>query len=477
MRNADEFLRHLRSTHFVLVITSFVIVLGLSSARQAYVLALQQFDDIVVAKPKFSAVSLVKRIQQQAKPPISLKKLNQPLDLAHYLPEIVDEHLELIDLPDVPVYRISIDKLVAPDYVLDFGPDTFLSQNSFFNSNGAILTSKTQRRYYLQDESATTNLSSIKNKLNSLLAFDQLFYSPGYYSYYRDATLFDKDGKPLTSDKVGAVIKSFKKPELSGELTKVVLTGHQDRERFAAASLAASEDPEAWYREKITPDFFILDCRISDRSTPIGERKDKSIRFTMHLPVFFQVAPPRFMGDILGEAFPNRRYHARYLSGARSFAELFPELDELTIDLGSLDIKDLRSYLRRKTNEGKAPMSVLGIQVAQELISVWGLFALLAVQFYFTLHFRNFLNRQDGSRFASYPWIGVYDDAVSQAVFHASLTLPVLACGYLAWNQHQTAGAIKPLTYVAGFLAICLFAATEWILLRPRERREPTLFL
>jgi hypothetical protein len=470
MSGAEDFLKHLRSTHFVLVITSLVILIGLSNASEIYDRALEQLDDIVEAPEVFEPDSLVVRIREQAGALLSESPSYESDNLEGYLKSAVDEYFGWSNLPQVNFERIDVTDLAGEEWFLE-SDETVLDDSSFFYSHGAILQSGDSRSYYLlqEDGLSVESLAGAASSLNALLAYDELFHSPQYFPHYDEATLFDDAGSKIAPDDLAETIELLEEPVFYAELTEVRLTTDEDRLTYASAAEAANESPEAWYRESFTPDFFVLNARVRDQSLSFSERNSSAIRFTLHLPAFFRVEQPEFLGDILKNEFPERRYYARYLSDARSFAELFPELDELTLDLKTLGMKDLRSYLRREASEGDGPVSVVGIEVKQNMIEIWGFLVLLGVQAYFSLHYRTYLQRYGSEQSVEFPWIGVYHDRASQLFFRSSLALPVVTCVYLGWRQYQSAGAIEPLTFVYGLAAFGIFSGV-WIAMRASSK-------
>jgi len=464
VNGSEDFLQHLRNTHFVLVVTALVIVVGLSSAQRDYGRALEQINDVIEAKEAITDEVLVERIRSQVASLRTWRSSDETFNVKDFLTEALVRRFDAAQLPDGAFDDVAVWD-VFDEHAWHAGYDeTLLEDYSFFYTHGAILAPKKGSFTYsfYNRGVSTSDLKSVVTSLNALLALQTLFHDPVYFSYFTGPTLFDAGGDPISWDELDQQFAHFAEPNVSVTLSKVELTTQTNRERILRTAEAAQDDSGVWETVEIAPDFFVLNCEISEGPFSLDAPDTPPVDLTIRLPVFFTAEAPLFLANLLRETFPERRYYARYISDGRTFADLFPELDALTEDLKSLEMKDLRNYLKRQASQGDAPITMLGIELQQDLVEVWGMLVLLGMQPYFSLHLQTFLGRLKGEPLPEYPWIGVYRDAVSRALFHASLALPLAVCLYLGWTQYRSAGAVQPLTVLYALLALGLFMRTQW---------------
>ncbi len=117
-------------------------------------------------------------------------------------------------------------------------------------------------------------------------------------------------------------------------------------------------------------------------------------------------------------------------------------------------------YLLKQVEQNNAPISVMGIQISQSLLGIWGLIFLLCVQLYFCMHYQTLVDKMHGNKIPVFPWIGLYTNKASVAIFHLSECLPVAVC--LIMIERNGIGEYGfRLLFVA--VAISLFIWTELI--------------
>lgn len=230
---------------------------------------------------------------------------------------------------------------------------------------------------------------------------------------------------------------------------------------FAESQGHAEEDPTGYDDYDFKFDELVLDCRV--RAT-VGE----AVSFELVLPVMFRTQQPEFVADTLRQPNFDDTYYARYLSGAQTFARLFPELMQVSNHLMSLSPEDLGSFLEDQRQKSGAPISVLGLQVSRDLIEVWGVLLMLTIQLYFCMHYRTLLDRLTPDEDVVFPWIGVYRHRLSALVFQFSLALPSAVTLFAAFKSRPVEG-IGWYAVILLVFAIALLIWAETIYIRSRK--------
>ena len=152
------------------------------------------------------------------------------------------------------------------------------------------------------------------------------------------------------------------------------------------------------------------------------------------------------------------------------FRTSFADLAGLSVGLESLKIEPLLSYVQRLRDESDQHIQLLGVDIPRTVISQWGVILLIAVQLYFFLHVQH-LRRQalSAHTVATFPWLGLYPDRVSVAVFTASISiLPAVAALLLVWSGASTSASNSKLVFL-GASALSSVAITTLIVINARN--------
>ena len=171
----------------------------------------------------------------------------------------------------------------------------------------------------------------------------------------------------------------------------------------------------------------------------------------------------RFIGEMLKSIESGDEVYPRYLNGARTTQELFPELHSVTSLLSSAEYSELENFIREKAEENKTPINVFGLSISSQLIGIWGVVLLLSIQIYFCIHYNALLNQARTNEDVVFPWIALYHDISSKLVFQVSLFLPVFVCGIMFYSQGAGAFNHKVIFLV---LALLIFIWSERIYLK-----------
>ena len=117
-----------------------------------------------------------------------------------------------------------------------------------------------------------------------------------------------------------------------------------------------------------------------------------------------------------------------------SFATVFPELDEVTRGHSRIDLQELSGLIRGEADRAGNQVTLFGVQIAPNLLSVWGLIVLAFVELYFGLFLVWYARTYAAavSRWVDFPWLGFFDSRLARAVVVGStICLPLLAVGVI----------------------------------------------
>ena len=120
----------------------------------------------------------------------------------------------------------------------------------------------------------------------------------------------------------------------------------------------------------------------------------------------------------------------------RPFAEVFKELFAASVELESLKIEELRSYLARLLREKGPDVELFGAKIPQEALVYWSLPALLAIQLYFLVTLRQLVSKYaEPISTTEFSWIALYNDRLAKTVTRLSLvSAPVANLIVLVWG-------------------------------------------
>lgn len=469
MDNFNDLARHLRSIHLVFVLTAAAIVMALLGSNTIYDIALQQQRDVVRLADMLSAGTIASSVSGKTQPEEPASHWQRETKLQQFVEQSLLEYLEALDVTfDSAEFILSV-KLQHDQYgYIDYEYEEYNLQNSWFENHLRLLTDGptvyTGPRELMGELQRT--IGGYRELINRLLGADRLYTSPGFHaSYFYAESSSMKDRYPGLPDDVREWLSANKDLRLYVELTEVKLTNTRSRDVFDQSQAHAEDDPIAYESYDFEFDTFMLEGTAVSTTAERGSSEGESVEFELLLPVMFRVQQPAFVSDALQQAFDSR-YYARYLSGARSFERIFPELTEVTMNLASITTDDLESYLEEQREASGAPISLLGLQISRELIEIWGVLLMLCVQLYFCMHYRTLLDRLPQDRDVFFPWIGLYRHPVAMTVFQVSIALPAAVTIFVSLRNGRAdlAGIVAPA------VAIALLIWTETIYVSFRRR-------
>jgi hypothetical protein len=411
--------------------------------------------------------SITASIYQSAKAPAYIARKENKNKLEVFVEESLLEYIEAMEVhpSSVTVSHFAVD-LRKHYRDMDLPEEVF-----WFNRELCLLSDGKNiytQPYELADYSPRT-LGDFQSFFNRLVSADVLYVAPTFDSpYHSRATLVSERYKGLPED-LRERLNQMNSVKLSVRLTDVELTDSENRQLFKRSQAHIEEDPVGYDDYDIKFDTLMLKCHARSSVDSRSTAQNDSISFSLPLPVMFRVQQPGFVSKALQQKTPGKEYYPRYLSGARSFKQLFPELTAVTKHLNSIIPKDLERYLEDQRLLSDAPISLLGIQISRDLIEVWGVLLMLCVQLYFCTHYRTLIDRIASNGNVLFPWIGLYHDVVSTAVFQVSVALPLAVCSFLAIRDGLDEMAVSPLATVRVLIALGLLIWTEVIFVRYRR--------
>lgn len=439
----DSF-KHLRSIHLVFVLASAAITMALSSSDSIYETAVEQLLDVLRLTDDLTAESIASSTYETAEVSKSKNKLKG------FIEESMVEYAEEMDVyfNSLEIQSFIVD--MSRNELFGHSPSMDLYERyrrhardeKYWFGQGLCLLGDGTKLYTHPDDlhllraAEHRTLGDYSSFLNRLLQVNSLYVAPTFHSrYFREGPVSER--YEVIPDDVLKRLSEMKDIGLSIKLMEVGLTERASRGVFKTSQEHAKEDPGAYTYYDFKFDTLTLEVTARSRATSQGDDRRNSLKFKFVLPVMFLLREPKFMADALQQAPSDKAYYARYISGARSFDELFPELAKTSTHLRSVKPKDLELYLEEQSQTRGVPVSLLGLQIRRDLIEVWGVLLMLCVQLYFCMHYRALINRIPQIREILFPWIGLYRDYVSTIVFQISIALPFCVCLFVAFGPDQ----------------------------------------
>ncbi|MEJ2170061.1 MAG: hypothetical protein P8X90_31565, partial [Desulfobacterales bacterium] len=424
MQDFSDSIKHLRNIHLVFVLAAAAIAMALSSSDSIYKTAGEQVRDVVSLEDALTAKNIADSISETAGVPKDKNRLRD------FIKESVREYLEAkhvyFDSLEVDYFSVDIRQEESFGRFADISPYEryyHLSQDENYWFGWQLCLLGDGKNLYahpgdldLLHVSNRTTLDDYSSLLNRLLQADTLYAAPTFHGrYFSEGPVAERySGIP---DEVVERLKEIKNVELDITLTKINLTDDQSRRVFKTSQGHAEEDPAGYTDYDFKFDTFTLEMRARPKQASRSGDRTATLSFNLELPIMFRLREPKFMAQALQKAPFDRAYYSRYISGARSFERIFPELAETTTHIASATPGDLELYLQEQAQSRGAPISLFGLQVSRDLIEVWGVLLMLCAQLYFCLHYRALISRMIENSEISFPWIGLYRDFISTLVF------------------------------------------------------------
>lgn len=130
------------------------------------------------------------------------------------------------------------------------------------------------------------------------------------------------------------------------------------------------------------------------------------------------------------------------ISVGSTFKGAFPELAELTTDIAHLGFPDLQRVLESQQKLSGETVEVLGIKIGATQIDTWGGFIILTIQIFFLAHLREFCSAFDlRNREFEVPWIAMYRGPVAKLMtFFALTAFPIGVSCYIYMTSISATG-------------------------------------
>jgi hypothetical protein len=219
-------------------------------------------------------------------------------------------------------------------------------------------------------------------------------------------------------------------------------------------------------------------ARYSQLHAGIEDKKLKFVTYPDRTEPLIEIDVPLIpLPDFNAQAFLRSytKKDADWLPG--QFASSFPELNERTRNISTIDLRELTTELNDQANREQEKIELLGAKLDPVILTRWGLLIVAVCQFYLWLHLNALLESvghfDDGSLSG---WIGLYPGIWARSFTVASLMLPSAIAIY--WLSRQWTGLSSRWQIVESLNAlICLllgFATVRTlVLVRSQTTAQP----
>ena len=426
IEDIETLLKHLRSIHLTFVLAAVAIVIALSASDTVFERAEEQLADVARLSERLTDTYIAESILAQG------GRTGRPTEesrgnLEKFLSAALSDYFELFEIfpEDFHVSHISVE-LPSDDAVRPVGfIDDYLEFQDrtswLLHGPAVLLAGEVQHTSPLSlPRWRPSTLASYRRQFDELLAADAVMLRPRFdFGFLLPGSpIADRHVAP--EDAVVQALDGARDVRLFLTLRSLEFTTQASRDVHATALGHLQSDPIAY--ESYDFDFDEMRLDVVARTGA-----DTRVAFDLALPVMFTPEPAQFFLDLLDDPAVDPRYRSRYLSGARSFDALFPELTQSTGLVGALPLGDLERYLDEQQRLAGAPISVLGLQISRDLVEVWGVFLMLCIQLYFCMHFKALLDRLPAGLDLAFPWIALYRAPIPSLVFQFSIALPMAA--------------------------------------------------
>jgi hypothetical protein len=159
----------------------------------------------------------------------------------------------------------------------------------------------------------------------------------------------------------------------------------------------------------------------------------------------------------------------------KQFAEVAPELTEVSKDLETLPFEALNRVLQKERDRTREKLSVFGMQIPAEGLRRWGSLTLVVVQLYLCLHLwvlTNRISRDDPA--LSVPWIGIYQNVWAAFITLFSATvLPFFSTVVVTTDLLNGKATFTPFNVILILSSLALAVITSWIGLKLWRKLRP----
>lgn len=156
------------------------------------------------------------------------------------------------------------------------------------------------------------------------------------------------------------------------------------------------------------------------------------------------------------------------------FSYTFRDVNEITKDYQELPPKTIATILQGEAERSGERLHVFGATVPSEIVYQWGALILLGIQVYFWLHYTQFVAARNTPRERiNVPWIGLYSDHISTAVFFTtSYIIPNTLIGWLFIHAIRTGPQWFTVVVVVVVFIVMLLTSIKCVALSIKDMRR-----
>ena len=154
---------------------------------------------------------------------------------------------------------------------------------------------------------------------------------------------------------------------------------------------------------------------------------------------------------VVSEPILNKEISALMMSISKKkelgdFQESFLELYKFSSDLGSANLIEIKRHLRNLMINDMGSVKVLGVDIAIEAIKFFGLGILLCIQVYFCVHLSALCKSGVELKYYCFPWVGVYQSNLATIIFIITLSIFPIITSWLVYQLNL--GALSDFQYL-----------------------------
>ena len=158
---------------------------------------------------------------------------------------------------------------------------------------------------------------------------------------------------------------------------------------------------------------------------------EKQHEYDVEIPVKLEYQNFDWVQNWVDQVIQTKRLAPGTIADSRPFAEAFADLDQESKGLESLAFKELQDWMNLRIDREGEAITILGISVPPHLLRLFGIFFIIVVQAYATLHLAEAAVRMErstqGDLGAFKPWVMLYNNAAAKCATFVVIFTPPLA--------------------------------------------------
>jgi hypothetical protein len=427
----NEFLKHLRSIHFAIVVASIgVLATQFFNKQGEAFLAYKQFNQIMIDLRRWDADI----ISNAAGNLIAAGKFGKKALNGHYLIEFTLQESEITIKKKEKIQPIFYSK-DPRDLIESTYGESKKSQRKE-EKTGPVFNLKDQSEKLKNIMEKPTTL----DKLNSIVSV----MSDGIWGVFptgiNDRGLVKRRGKfalfsitdensgpyqiaSVSCDKIDAPEKNFKQ----NIFKSIYLVNENSQKKYR--KFFVDEQFNAHY--EIHDQFIFHGNDVYESLVPIGVS-------------IINMEALKLLEDQLGTSW-------QYLP----LSDSFPELMNVTKEFKDESFETVKKFLESEKRRSSNVFEAFGIKIPGSDIAIWGLAAMLVLQIYFLVHYQQFRKlypKDKGTVSVEFPWIGTYDSLIARCLLVLSVAiLPFSTHTIIVFRGIYTRGLGVPESISFGF--------------------------